>query len=251
MEQLLQWNPNDNQGVRLIIGSEYLRAGDRAMAGKVLREHADEYPPYRYELGLLHLQKQKWAEAATSLRHGFVNNPYIPEILCGNPAPMPLRIWEGSNWQGAETAREYVGEYGELWRWTADALEFLRWLHTHPRVMAERAAGHRMPAGTALGERLPRQRTNSGPGTGGAQRHRVGAVTRDHQAADGPQRRAHGALEGPEHAGMAGRALESGPSTVAQRHPTMSSPACRQHQQADTSGRRCIGYRQQPGRSRP
>ena len=26
MEQLLQWNPNDNQGVRLIIGSEYLRA---------------------------------------------------------------------------------------------------------------------------------------------------------------------------------------------------------------------------------
>ena len=61
-------------------------------------------------------------------------------MLCGNPAPMPLRIWEGSNWHGAETAREYVGEYGELWRETADALEFLRWLHTHPRVMAERAA---------------------------------------------------------------------------------------------------------------
>ena len=30
MEQLLQWNPNDNQGVRLIIGSEYLRAGRSA-----------------------------------------------------------------------------------------------------------------------------------------------------------------------------------------------------------------------------
>ena len=140
MERVLQWNPNDNQGIRLIIGSEYLRAGNRARAGKVLREHADEYPPYRYELGLLHLQKQQWAEAATSLRHGFVDNPYIAEILCGNPAPMPLRIREGTNWQGAETAREYVGEYGELWRRTADALEFLRWLHTHPRVMAERAA---------------------------------------------------------------------------------------------------------------
>ena len=76
----------------MIIGSEYLRAGNRARAGKVLREHADEYPPYRYELGLLHLQEQQWAEAATSLRHGFVDNPYIAEILCGNPAPMPLRI---------------------------------------------------------------------------------------------------------------------------------------------------------------
>ena len=140
MEQLLQWNPNDNQGVRLVIGSEYLRAEDRARAGKILREHAAEYPPYRYELGLLHLQKQKWAEAATSLRYGFVDNPYIAEILSGNPDPMPLPIWEGSNWQGAETAKEYVGEYGELWRRTADALEFLRWLHTHPRVMAERAA---------------------------------------------------------------------------------------------------------------
>ena len=64
----------------------------RARAGKVLREHADEYPPYRYELGLLHLQEQQWAEAATSLRHGFVDNPYIAEILCGNPGPMPLRI---------------------------------------------------------------------------------------------------------------------------------------------------------------
>ena len=30
MEQRLQWHPNDNQGVRLIIGSEYLRAGRSA-----------------------------------------------------------------------------------------------------------------------------------------------------------------------------------------------------------------------------
>ena len=37
MEQLLRWNPNDNQGVRLSIGSEYLRAGHRTKASKVLR----------------------------------------------------------------------------------------------------------------------------------------------------------------------------------------------------------------------
>ena len=120
MEQLLRWNPNDNQGVRLSIGSEYLRAGHRTKAGKVLREHADEYPPYRYELGLLHLQKQKWAEAATSLRRGFVDNPYIAEILCRNPDPMPLPIWEGSNWQGVETAKEYVRECRQELLWEND-----------------------------------------------------------------------------------------------------------------------------------
>ena len=105
-----------------------------------MMRHVGALPPYRYELGLLHLQKQRWAEAATSLRRGFVDNPYIAEILCGNPDPMPLPIWEGSNWQGTETAKEYVREYGELWRRTADALKFVRWLHMHPRVMAERAA---------------------------------------------------------------------------------------------------------------
>ena len=171
MEQLLRWNPNDNQGVRLIFGSEHLRAGDRAKAGKVFRGHAAEYPPYRYEFGLLLLQKQQWAEAATSLRRGFADNPYIAEILCGNPDPMPLPMWEGSNWQGAETAREYVGEYGALWRRTAEAPEFLRWL-PHASARAGRASGRdRMPAGTTLGERLQRQRTNPGPGTSGVQRH--------------------------------------------------------------------------------
>ena len=103
MEQLLRWNPNDNQGVRLSIGSEYLRAGHRAKAGRVLREHADEYPPYRYELGLLHLQKQKWAEAATSLRRGFVDNSAefssIRQVhlwLCQEGVELPAVVFDQS-----------------------------------------------------------------------------------------------------------------------------------------------------------
>ena len=89
-------------------------------------------------------------------------------------------------------------------------------------------------AGTAVGERLQRQRTNPGPGTSGAQRHWVNAVRRAHQAPHGPKRPAHGALERPEGAGMAGRALESGPSTVVLRRPTTLCPACPQHQKPDT-----------------
>ena len=246
MEQLLQWNPNDNQGVRLIIGSEYLRAGDRARAGKVLREHAAEYPPYRYELGLLHLQKQKWAEAATSLRCGFVDNPYIAEILCGNPDPIAA-----SNLGGQQLARG--GDCQGVRRRVRRTVAADRGRSRIPAVAAHasprdgRASGrHRMPAGTALGERLQRQRTNPGPGTSGVQRHRVNAVRRDHQAPHGPKRPAHGALERPEGAGMAGRALESRPTGVLRR-PTTPCFACPQHQQVDARGRRCIGYRQQPG----
>ena len=140
LERILSWNPNDNQGVRLMIGSEYLRTGDETQARRVLQEHGAEYPAYRYELGLLHLRAKRWAPAATSLRHGFVENPYIAEILCNNVSPMPLPVWHGSNWNEPEAALDYTNRYGALWRSSPQAPRFVRWLYNHPKVMVERAA---------------------------------------------------------------------------------------------------------------
>ena len=140
MERMITWNPNDNQGIRFLIGSEYLRAGKTAKALTILNEQADQYPPYHYELGLLHFMKGATVAAATSLRRGFVANPYIAEMLCGCPDPMPLAIWHGSSDAEPETAHDYVQAYGDLWYKTPNAIAFVRWLHTHPRVMAERAA---------------------------------------------------------------------------------------------------------------
>ena len=140
MEKMLAWNPNDNQGVRFMLGSEHLRHGNRKAAREILTSHAAEYPPYRYELGLLHIQEKKWTQAATSLRLGFVENPYIAEALCGNIKPMPLSIWHSTNYQETGIALEYDDQFGPLWDNTPHALPFLRWLHTHPKVMLERAA---------------------------------------------------------------------------------------------------------------
>ncbi|MCY4633168.1 MAG: hypothetical protein OXG04_01445 [Acidobacteria bacterium] len=140
MEKMLAWNPNDNQGVRFMLGSEYLRHGKRTAARRILTAHAAEYPPYRYELGLLRIQKKEWTEAATSLRLGFIENPYIAEALCGSIEPMPLSIWHGSNYHEPGIALDYDDQFGPLWEDTPDALPFLRWLHTHPKVMMERAA---------------------------------------------------------------------------------------------------------------
>ena len=100
MEKMLGWNPSDNQGIRWLIGSEYMRAGQRSRAESTFREHGSEYPPYRYELGLLYFQEGEHARAATSLRHGFIENPYIAEILCGTPAPMRLTILGGQQPSG-------------------------------------------------------------------------------------------------------------------------------------------------------
>lgn len=140
MEQMLSWNPDDNQGIRYLIGSEYLRAGKVGEAQIRLLANADDYPPCQYDLALLQFRQGKYAAAATSLRRGFIANSYVAEMLSGNPAPAPIAIWHGSNHAEPELARDYVSQYGGLWRETPDAIAFVRWLHTHPKVMVERAA---------------------------------------------------------------------------------------------------------------
>ncbi len=139
MEKMLAWNPDDNQGIRFLIGSEYLRAGETDKADRIFTEEADSYPPYHYERALLRLRAGDPESAATSLRRGFVANVYVAEILFGNPEPMPLAIWHGSNFAEPETARDYVEHCGDLWRRTPGAIDFMHWLFTHPKVMRERA----------------------------------------------------------------------------------------------------------------
>lgn len=140
IEKMLAYNPNDNQGMRYLHGSEALRAGDYDQAQEVFAAEAEGYPPYFYELALTHILKGEWIPAATALRRGFCANPYIAEILGGNPRPQPLAIWHGSNLAEPETAAHYVEMYGDLWRRWPDSLAFVRWLFNHPKVMAERAA---------------------------------------------------------------------------------------------------------------
>lgn len=142
MERLLRWNPNDNQGFRFLIGSDYLRSGNTTKAARIMKKEAGHYPPYHYELALIDLIAGRSVPAATRLRRAFLANAYIAEILCGMPNPLPLAIWHGSNLGEPETAHTYVEHCGDLWHRTPDAIPFLRWLHTHPKVLAERARTH-------------------------------------------------------------------------------------------------------------
>ncbi|WP_026986137.1 tetratricopeptide repeat protein [Fodinicurvata fenggangensis] len=140
MEKVLAWNPNDNQGIRYLVGPEYLRTGETEKARTILEAEAAHYPPYHYELGLLHFREDSLVSAVTSLRRGFTANVYIAEILNGNPDPTPRDIWHGTNFAEPELAHEYVGQCRQLWLDTPEAIAFLRWLYTHPKIRAEDAA---------------------------------------------------------------------------------------------------------------
>ncbi|MDE0242652.1 MAG: tetratricopeptide repeat protein [bacterium] len=138
LEKMLMWNPEDHQGVRFVIGSEYMREGEDEKAMSYF-ESGMGYPPYCYERALLLLRQGRFVESATSLRLGFVANGYIAEALCGNPRPLPVGIWHGNSWSGPDVAIDYASDLGKLWHQSRNAVAFLRWLHTHPKVMAERA----------------------------------------------------------------------------------------------------------------
>jgi hypothetical protein len=54
-------------GVRLLLGSEALRAGDFDHANAVFEAEADCYPPYYHELSLTHILRDEWTPGAHGL----------------------------------------------------------------------------------------------------------------------------------------------------------------------------------------
>jgi hypothetical protein len=139
MQRMLKWNPNDNQGIRFLIASEYPRAGDATRASRILKKEAAHFPPYQYEAALIEIAAGRMVSAAMTLRCAFIANGYIAEILCGMTDPLPLAIWHGSNLAEPEVALSYAEHYTDLWHTTPSALQFLRWVHMHPRIVSERA----------------------------------------------------------------------------------------------------------------
>lgn len=139
IELMLARNPADNQGVRFLLGSEALRAGDSDRARAVFEAEANGYPPYFYELALTHMLRNEWVSAATALRRGFAANPYIAELLGGNASPAPLAVWHGSSMAEPATACEYIQTYGMHWHNQPDSFVFTRWLFNHSKVLVERA----------------------------------------------------------------------------------------------------------------
>ncbi len=139
LQRILEWNPEDNQGVRCTLGPTLLRAGRPAQAQSALRRMVGENPAMRHELGLAQIEGGAWIEAATTLRRGGIENPYITPMLCGMKAPAPMALWLGCNLNDRSGALDYTRQWAARWRSNQEARDFLWWLYTHPKVLAERA----------------------------------------------------------------------------------------------------------------
>lgn len=138
-EALLHLNPNDNQGVRYVIGPLYQLAGDLEGALEHYRMYAEEYPDdwgdphHTFSWGLALQQSDRSRSALKKWYEGFFQNIYIAPLLIDAPLP-PENIRHFSNLEYPSYARPYLDTFQSLWEEVADAKRLLKRLWTDPDV---------------------------------------------------------------------------------------------------------------------
>lgn len=136
-EQLLRWNPNDNQGVRFLLGEEYYRMGlvDRAIGA--YERAGDSDPAICFGAGLALLDVGREGTALWWAR-GVGRNGYVVPMLLGEPwERVPGR--HPNDLAEPEWAARYLEGCGDLWLRRPEWLDRLAELWSDPRLRAWRA----------------------------------------------------------------------------------------------------------------
>lgn len=121
-ERLLRMNPNDNQGVRWLLGAGYHRLGQLEVAIKAY-EAAQEEPGCCYGLALALFEAGE-PRAGLALIRGFAKNRYIAPMLLGEPWTR-IDASHDTNMAEPEWAAAYVEKQGDLWRKVPESKAFL------------------------------------------------------------------------------------------------------------------------------
>ncbi|MBK8262425.1 MAG: tetratricopeptide repeat protein [Nannocystis sp.] len=133
-EQLLALNPNDNQGIRYLIGPEYLRVGDNDSAIAVFQRCLDEEVGCAFGLALAKLRAHgPSAEIGDALLTGFAANRYVAPMLLGERWER-LDGFHGTNMAEPEWADDVIVAQADLWQAVPRGAEQLRFWWAAPPV---------------------------------------------------------------------------------------------------------------------
>lgn len=126
--KLLSVNPNDNQGVRMLLPACYFEKGDPWLVVKHCRQYSDDYSPdisYSYALGLMMIGEQ--ALARKVLVEAVANFPLVSKELLKKRHTRPKGMRQGVvTLGGADQAYVYWQTYGKFWEATPLAMELLK-----------------------------------------------------------------------------------------------------------------------------
>ena len=132
--QMLKLNPNDNQGVRYLIGPECLRVGDNDGAVKAFEKCLHEEVGCAFGLALAKLRAGgASAEIGDALVTGFAANRYVAAMLLGETWER-LDAFHGTNMAEPEWAHDVVVAQADLWQSVPRGAELLRFWWMAPPI---------------------------------------------------------------------------------------------------------------------
>ncbi len=133
-QRMLALNPNDNQGVRWLIGVEYLQVGDDKGAIAAFERCAAEEVGCSFGLALAHLRAFGLsADVGEPLLLGFAANRYVAPMLLGEPWER-LDAFHGTNTAEPDWANDVVKAQADLWHAVSRGCELLRFWWSVPPV---------------------------------------------------------------------------------------------------------------------
>jgi tetratricopeptide (TPR) repeat protein len=115
-EELLELNPNDNQGVRYILFIAYADAGNLKKAGDLLKQYEEETAEFNYNALLLEVLKNGFSgKAQKLLKAAKENNKFVIPYLNGSKR-LPKVIPDHYGFGDENEAIVYADAHLHLWR---------------------------------------------------------------------------------------------------------------------------------------
>ncbi len=133
-KQMLKLNPNDNQGVRWLIGVECLLVGDNDGAVDAFQTCLHEEVGCAFGLALAKLRALgPSADIGEALLIGFAANRYVAPMLLGETWER-LDAFHGTNMAEPEWAHDVIAAQANLWHAVPRGAELLRFWWAAPPV---------------------------------------------------------------------------------------------------------------------
>jgi tetratricopeptide (TPR) repeat protein len=133
-KQMLRLNPNDNQGIRYMIGAECLRVGDNDGAIDAFQKCLHEEVGCAFGLVLAKLRAHgPSAEIGEALLTGFAANRYVAPMLLGESWER-LDAFHGTNMAEPEWADDVIVAQADLWQAVPRGAALLRFWWAAPQV---------------------------------------------------------------------------------------------------------------------
>ncbi len=127
-EKLLEWNPNDNQGVRYRLFSCYMEEDQLEDAEALLEMYPEESAHWLFNQALVAIEQANGQVNSTieaTIRKADSANPYVIPMLTGE-LPMPDQFPQSYAEGSVEEAIFYCDEYDYLWVDYVDVLNQLK-----------------------------------------------------------------------------------------------------------------------------